>query len=380
MEKTIKSNSGFSLIEVLISSVIMLIVIISVYSLILSTQKTQITEDNKVNMNQSIRAIDQILCDNIRNAGSIFTLMGTPAFLSTTTPFAGIYPLNRNNYPDGIILASGDHNAVTKLTSPFNPTGDTTIQVEKVMDVDKTVPAWKLNDIGIVMRSNGYYIFKVAATVNSSATQLTIRATPVYFSGLLNTGGYVDHSSNSNHLGVTGNTNNYPTGSPVFRLFYFSMFLTKTESDGSKTLTLTSDTEGVSDILAAGNETSTRAIPIVPNVNDIQFEYITKDNPPELWASSSTSNTSYPNPCASASNPNCISFIRNFTTKNITSVRVFVLLETKDKHMGGIEKSTGQGYEKRRMGDVAAIGIPAGGYHYTYLTYEILMRNFNIIY
>ncbi len=104
------TNSGFTLIEVLTSSVIILIVIISFYSLVISTQYSQITEENKVDMNQSLRAIDQILCDNIRNAGSIFTLMNTPNFISGASPFTGIYPLNRDDYPDGIILASALNN------------------------------------------------------------------------------------------------------------------------------------------------------------------------------------------------------------------------------------------------------------------------------
>jgi len=379
MKKTIRSNSGFSLIEILITSTIMLVVIISIYSIIVSTQTTQITEENKVNMNQSIRAIDQILCNNIRNAGSIFTLMGTPNFLSSTPPFTGVYPLNKISYPDGIILASGDYLAVTKLTASYTP-GDTTISVEKVSDIDKTVPAWKLNDIGVVVRNNGYYIFKVTGAVTAGSTQLTIRATPVYFSGLLNTNNYVDLSANANHLGGLGNAVNYPSGSPVFRLYYFSMFLTKTETDGTKTLTLTSDTEGVADVLADGNETATRAIPIVPNINDLQFEYITKEFPPELWASSSTANTSHPNPCVSASSADCVNFIQNFVTKNITSVRVFVLLETEDKHKVNKRGPPNNSYKKRRMGDVAESSIPSGKFHYTYLTYEILMRNFNIIY
>ncbi len=382
MDNKAKTNSGFSLLEAITSSAIILIIIISFYSLIISTQATQVTEENKTNMNQSIRAIDQLLCDNIRNAGSIFTLLNTPTFLNTTPPFSGIYPLNRNNYPDGIILASGDYEAVTELTIDFTP-GSTTISVISTNNPSASDTAWALNDIGVVVRPDGYFIFKVTALVNFGDTQLSIRQTPVYYSGLLNiSSGYTDFSGDTNHLATTGNSGSYSSGSPVFRLNYFSMFLTKTETDGTKTLTLTTDTEGVADVLATGNETSTRAIPIVPNIQDLQFEYITKSTPPELWASSSSHLTSYANPCANPGDANCPAFIQNFLTKNISSIRVYVLLKTEDKHKRKniAEGAVGQSYNKSRMGDSPATTLPAGRFHYTYLTYEILIRNFNIIY
>ncbi len=371
------TNSGFTLIEVLTSSVIVLIVLVSFYSLIISTQSTQVTEENKVDMNQSLRAIDQILCDNIRNAGSIFTILNTPNFLSTPAPFVGIYPLNRDDYPDGIILASGDYQAVTELSSDFTP-GTTTIAIESTTDLEGINAAWIENDIGVVIRSDGYYIFKVVAPVTFGDTQLTIRQTAVYYSGLLNVpSSYADMSSDPNHLNTSGNIGIYPSGNPVFRLNYFSMFLAKTETDGTRTLTFTTDTEGVANVLADGLETSTRAIPIVPNIHDLQFEYITKALPPELWASSSTALTSYPDPCATAAAPNCPAFIQNFISKNISSVRVYILLRTEDKHKGSV---TGQSFNKPRMGDSPAATLATGRFHYTYLTYEILIRNFNIIY
>ncbi len=377
------SNKGFTLLEVLISSIMVMFIIIAFYSLIISTQHSQITEENKTNMNQAIRAIDQLLCENIRNAGSIFSLLNTPTFLGTPSPFTGIYPLNKKNYPDGIILASGDYLGVTELTSDFVP-GNTTISVKSVANPnDTSISAWTKNDIGVVLRADGYYIFKVSGDVTHNDTFLTLRATPVYYSGLLNIPQkYKDLSIT--HLGSAGNTSSYSSGAPVIRLNYFSMFLTKTENDGSKTLTLTTDTEGVANIFADGMETASRAIPIVPDLEDLQFEYITKDLPPELWASASTDFTSYSDPCATPTSTDCVNFIQNFTTKNISSIRVSVLLKTEDKHRGehvgeggGL---IGQGYNKPRMGDTLAKYLPTGRFHYTYLTYEIMIRNFNIIY
>jgi len=379
MIKTKSSNSGFSLLEVLTASVILVFVIIALYSLIISSEATQLSEENKTNMNQAARAVDEILCENIRNAGSILSLLNTPGFLGTPSPFVGIYPLNNINYPDGIILASGDYLGVTELTSDFSP-GTTSISVLNTLLPDGSNPAWSINDTGMVIRSDGYYLFKVTGAVATGATSLTIRATPVYYSGLLNVPGkYRDYSADSNHLGTSGNNGNYVTGSPVIRLNYFSIFLVKTETDGSTSLTLTTDTQGVANILADGMENSTRAIPIIPNIEDIQFEYITKDNPPEIWASTPASTSTYSDPCSTAGNPDCVSFIQNINNKNIASIRVFALFKTEDKHRKA-NSGDSRTYKKPRMGDVPEKTISAGRFHYTYLTYEVMIRNFNIIY
>ncbi|MEN8154288.1 MAG: hypothetical protein ABFR75_09725 [Acidobacteriota bacterium] len=369
-------SRGFSLIEALTTSVILMFVVMTIYTLILQTQSTHVTEGNKLDMNQAARAIDLILCENIRNSGSVLGLLHTPPFLKAPAPFTGIYPLNNKTYPDGIILTSGDMNAVTKVASGSFTPGDSLINVGTVNNQDNSATAWAQNDLGIVVRADGYYVFKVTAPVGLGDTTLTVRATPVYYSGLLNVPGkYVDFSAS--HLGTLGNSGTYATDSPVFRLNYFNIFLTKTETDGSKTLTLTTDTEGVANVLAPGMMTTARAVPIVPNLEDIQIEYITKDNPPELWASISTTNTNYDDPCQSSGTSSCTNFIQNFVNKNFASVRIFVLFKTEDKHK---KEGVGQSYSKPMMGDAIAKVLPAGRFHYTYFTYEVFIRNYNIVY
>lgn len=374
-------NSGFSLIEVLTSSVILMFVIIAFYSLIISNQATQVTEENRTDMNQSARAIDQILCENIRNAGSVLTLLHTPTFLGASAPFTGIYPLNNDTYPDGIILASGDIDAVTKVSGGSFTPGDTLINVENVNNPDNTDAAWSKNDVGIVFKSTGYYVFKVTADVNMGDTTLTVRALPIYYSGLLNVPGKYNDLTDE-ILGSYGNVGSYSSNSPVIRLNYFNIFLVKSENDGTRTLTLTSDTQGMANVLTDGAETSERAVPIVPNISDIQFEFITKDIPPELWASSSTDLTSYADPCASPGDVNCTNFIQNFIGRNFSSVRIYLLLRTEDKHRKKNTSSgaVGQAFSKPRMGDAPATTLAAGRFHYTYLTYELYIRNFNVIY
>ncbi len=380
--KSKKSISGFTLIEAITASIILLIIVITMYSLILETESTQVTESNKMDMNQAARAIDIILCENIRNAGSVLTLLRTPPFLQASPPFTGIYPLNNEDYPDGIILASGDQDAVTEISGGSFTPGDTVVNLEgNVNNENGSGTVWAKNDAGIIVRTTGYYVFKVTGDVNLNDSTLTVRSTPVYYSGLLNVPGkYTDNSIT--HLGSAGNTGSYSDGSPVIRLNYFNIFTTKTEKDGTKTLTLTTDSEGVANILADGNETSFRAVPIIPNIEDIQFEYITKDLPPEFWASTSTAGTSYADPCAAPASTDCTNFMNTFINRNISSIRVYALLKSEDKHKRKVTKEgiVGPPYDKPRMGDIAAVTLGAGRFHYTYLTYEVFVRNFDIVY
>ncbi|MEN8221947.1 MAG: type II secretion system protein [Acidobacteriota bacterium] len=380
--KNKKSISGFTLIEAITASIILLIIVITMYSLILETESTQVTEENKMDMNQAARAIDIILCDNIRNAGSVLTLLRTPPFLNATPPFTGMYPLNNDDYPDGIILTSGDQDAVTEISGGAFTPGDGVVNLQgSVNNLDNNGTVWAKNDAGIIINTAGYYVFRITGDVNINDTTLTVRATPVYYSGLLNVPGkYVDNTATL--LGQAGNVGTYSDGSIVIRLNYFNIFTVKNETDGTKTLTLTTDTEGVANILADGMETAARAVPIIPNIEDVQFEYITKDDPAEFWASTSLSGTSYADPCATPGSADCTNFINNFVNRNIASIRVYALLKTEDKHKRKHSESgvTGPPYDKPRMGDVAAVTLGPGRFHYTYLTYEVFIRNYDIVY
>ena len=299
-----KNNKGFTLIEMIVASSILLIIVASIYALILRTQRTHLTEGRRLDMNQAARALEVLLYDSLRSAGSVLSLLHTPAFIGSPVPFTGIYPLNNVNFPDGIILASGDPMATTQLSANFDPSSDTTVAVVTSDLFDGTASAWQLNDYGIAVRAEGYYVFKVTQTPNLAANSLAIRATPVYYSGLLNTAKYNDLTDehNSADSNKTGLDYIYYAGTPVIRLAYFNIFLVR-EEDGVRTLTITTDTEGEPDVLGAGKETSSRGVPFVPNILDIQYEYITRDVPANFWASTVTDGaggTAYANPCAAS--------------------------------------------------------------------------------
>lgn len=361
-------QQGFSLAEMMVSLTVMLIIIIAIFSIIVAEQSTHLTEGRKLDMNQGGRIIEQLFSEGFRSAGSVLSLANTPVMLaSTTLPFNGVYPLNNTNYPDGVILAAGDPQAFNRLTLDFNP-GDTTVNLPTVNLPDGTDVAWHEDDFGLIMRSDGYYVFRVEATpahTNPSGQILTVRDTSVYFSGLLNTANYNDQCDEQ--LGVMGNVNNYPAGSPVVRLDYFNIFLVRTEADGSRTLTLSVDCEGEADILA--NSNAYRGTPILPNVQDIQIEYVAKVIPPavtaDVWAGS---DAAFPG--------NGTNFYNMFYARNIASARIFVLLRTEEER----NKKAGSGiiYAKPAMGDVAAATLPVGRFHYTYMQYQVFIRNYNL--
>ena len=182
-------------------------------------------------------------------------------------------------------------------------------------------------------------------------------------------------------FGTMGNVGNYTVGSPVLRLDYFNIFLTRTENDGSRVLTLTTDCEDVADIFA--DPAGMRAMPILPNIEDIQIEYITKvvapAVQPDIWAgyAPAAGGVSHPDPCGAAPGSDCPGFYNQFYTKNITSARISVLLRTEEEK----NKREGRGviFRKPIMGDTDAGTLPVGRFHYTYMQYEVLIRNYNNI-
>lgn len=374
MKPAAADRRGFTLVELLISLGLMTLVILALLTMVTTTQNFSLTEGRKLDMNQGGRVIEQMLCDGFRSAGSVLSLANTPTLLGTAAvPFNGIHPLNNTGYPDGIILAAGDPTTLTRLTAQYN-TGETTLNVVTVAHADGTV-AWQANDWGMLLRSDGYYVFRVdsAATPASGDTTLSVRAAPAYYSGLLNTAHYNDPSDEM--LGAAGN-GAYDAGCPVVRLDFFHMFLVRTEADGSLTLTLTSDCEGVADVL--GNAiTDHRAVPILPQVGDIQIEYLTEDAVPVVWAGSDPGQAN-PCPAGGEADPLCQSFYNQFHIKNVATARVYALLRTEEE----TNKRAGSGivFSKPRMGDTAAVTLPVGRFHYNYMQYEVQLRNYANIY
>ncbi len=219
-----RNQKGFSFTELMISMLIVLFITMVIYVFIFQNQRIHLIEGRKGDMTQRARVLETLLADNIRSSGSVLSLLHTPTFLHSASPFTGIYPLNNEDFPDGIILAAGDPGAITKLTSAFT-SGNTTVSVTTVSAPLGTKAMWSNWDVGIIVKPQGYYVFRVTDDVLTGATSLTVRATPVYYSGLLNTANYVDFSADGAHLGQSGITNPYSVDSTVLRLEYFNIYL-----------------------------------------------------------------------------------------------------------------------------------------------------------
>jgi prepilin-type N-terminal cleavage/methylation domain-containing protein len=366
--KTIpRRQNGFTLVEMMVSLTVMLIIIVAIFSVIVAEQATHLTEGRKLDMNQGARVIEQMLTEGFRSSGAVLSLANTPVMLSSPVlPFNGIYPLNNSSYPDGVILAAADPMALNRLTLDYDPANDAVVNLPTVNLPDGSAVAWHEDDFGLAMRTDGYYVFRVAATPNLNDTTLSVRATSVYYSGLLNTANYNDQCDE--RFGAAGNSGVYPAGNPVVRLDYFNIFLTRTELDGSRTLTLSVDCEDVGDIFA-NPITATRATPILPNIEDVQIEYIAKVVPPAVTANTwAGTDGAYPG----SGN----TFYDQFYTKNIASARVFVLLRTEEER----NKTAGSGitFSKPVMGDAAAAVLPVGRFHYTFMQFQVFIRNYNL--
>ena len=338
------NSNGFSMIEMLVATSIMLIVMIAVTSLIISTQRVSLTESMKQETNQEARALQQLLNDSFKSSGSVLTLLNVPSFLGTTPIFNGVYPFNNSNYADGVILSAGDQNVVTQTTGSFD-NGGTTLNVLTTNLPDTTTSAWAVNDLGMLIKANGYYVFRVTAV---AANSLTVRNTPLYYSGLIKPAGTVHYNDNCS----LGN-GTYNNGSFVIRLSYFYIFLARDEANGARSLTLTTDTTGAANFLSNAD----LAVPVAFNIEDIQFSYILKDG-------------TIVNPADNS----------NFLNKTVASVRVFVLHKTERQKHKGSSTTKGIVFDKPAMGDRAAITLPVGFFNYIYNEYEIYLRNYTTVF
>ncbi|HSQ34412.1 MAG TPA: prepilin-type N-terminal cleavage/methylation domain-containing protein, partial [Candidatus Binatia bacterium] len=66
-----RRQSGFSLVEMMVSLTVMLIIIVAIFSLIVAEQATHLTEGRKLDMNQGARVIEQMFTEGFRSSGSV---------------------------------------------------------------------------------------------------------------------------------------------------------------------------------------------------------------------------------------------------------------------------------------------------------------------
>ncbi len=375
-------HSGFSLIETMVTMSIFFIILFGVYMMIVHYGDVTKTEHARMNVQQVNRFIGSVMTDELKDAGAVLTLAHTGGFLGKAPIFNGIFPLNSTNFPDGIIVATGDPEAVTKLSAAVAP-GASTLNVDSTLvpaslkDAEE-YPPWDVGNIGMILCDTGYYIFSVT---NVAGNSISIRAweTPVYASGQLDCPayGYKDKISNS-----VGSTETYPVGSMVVRLSNFAIYLFDQTYDKQmhrqiRRLNRVTDTHGVVDVLADLKDELNAVVEssvITENIWDMQISYVGYADFPTADRLTGQTITLNKN---ESGNTNAVFAVlmQDINSRRIKQIDVNILTIT--NAFGGIGKAN---TVLPIMGDRAiAETLPAGKFGIKVSNFSIELRNFSTI-
>ena len=350
-----RGRKGFTLVEAMVVLVLMVLIMSSIYLMIMYYRDVSGTEQARVRQTQESRYLLSIFSSELKNAGAVMTLTNTGGFLSTPPYFDGIYPFNNTNFPDGVVLASGDPNAVTKLVSENIPSSDNVLLVKDTI----ATPAWSVGDQGILIGPNGFYVFSVQSVGTNS---ITMESVPMYFSGLLNTENYDDPET------TLGDGATYPVGSPVMRLGDFSIYLVHERYDAAKKrnvrdLVRVSDCQGSADVL---NDASPAVKGVIAeNIWDLQLVYTAYPNFPNV-----SPKDDY---FASGSSGTMDDLLDALRLKTLKEVTVNVVALTDDYPGRGVVT-----YQLPLLGDRPSEFLPTGKFNYRTYSFLVQPRNFNI--
>ena len=289
---------GMSIAELLVVMFIFVLVGLALVSDMIFHQRSFIQENKRVLIKSQIRTAFIDLQEKISQAGAGIAVAGSRTYLGadTTTPFRGIIPLNSGSFntsgkdtdPDGIIIAYGDVRTLTKISNSSWYPSNSTLVIDKVINPVSTTgeSLWQANDIGMIMSKDGFYIFKVLS-VNTSSASLTLRSTPVYYSGEFSysdSGGPIPLSYRDflpNYLNSTnptaGNVLTYERdSSSVIKLNFFGIYFIS-RINGDYYLAVSLDTKGNANPCANGFDPEA-CVPLAKNIVDMQMEYIVPDS------------------------------------------------------------------------------------------------------
>jgi len=266
-----KHQKGFSMIEVLITASVLLMVLLVIYDMALYHGEISKTENSNIRLQQEARFLLSSFATEIKNSGAIITLADTSIFLGRDVYFNGIFPINSDKddaFPDGLIIATGDPDAATKLEEPWDPTEDGSVIKVKNIDI------WNEKDKGIIVGPEGYYVF-IVDSKDDLDKKITMRPTSIYHSGLLNSGEYLDPTP------TPGDQVEYPEKCLVTRLTNFKIYLFRQKHDFSlerdiRQLVCVTDAKGEPDLL--DDEKDTKKTIISENIYDLQISYVAYQN------------------------------------------------------------------------------------------------------
>lgn len=356
----------------------MLFVLGAAISLIIHFGDAQRTQLAQTRLAEESRYMFNAFADQLKDAGAMLTLSHSNSFLNNTPYFNGLFPLDKNDGPDGIIVASGDPNGVTTMRLNYTPTSGGAIPVKSTLKKDGT-SAWAVGDKGIIIANNGYYVFFVDGFTTIAPFTLTVRPLAVYYSGLLTNCGTYQYSDTlqgnpvptlkGNALTYTGSTS--PPFTPVMRLSNFCIYLfdrvydTRLKRNINRMYGIT-DTEG-------GTKFLTDNAIVSDNVSDMQLSYTCYTSFPIV-----TSETTYTFLDATAptllppyGSETVYSMIQK---KYLKEINVSIVVLTDEYGGKGTRVLTIPAIRNR-----ASYTLPAGKYNFKVYTYNIQNKNFNIV-
>lgn len=390
--KKIKNNQkGFSLIEMMVTMSVFLIVLSGVYVMVVHYGDVAGTEHSRLRMQQEGRYLMSNFASEVKSAGSVLTLTFTGWWKlgeqgGELPYFNGIQALNQVNYPDGIILASGDPEAVTRTSEPYAIADQGYVIPVDSTNVSAYDPAypfeyrpWTKGDTGIILCSDGYLVFKVESVTETS---ITMREEPVYFSGLLNTTasiyqgvGYADPAE------VNGDLLQYPEHAPIVRLSSFSIYLTKEVAHPVAEISerlvrqfiRVSDCFGQEDALSDGSD-SVKSI-ISENIWDFQVSYVAYENFKTVDYLTLVEDSHHY--FAGGDTSNIVDDLLDDLRKRRLKQVDFETISITDDYGG-------RGAFAERMvpalGDQIAYKMPAGKFGFKIVNFSVEPKNYNIIY
>jgi prepilin-type N-terminal cleavage/methylation domain-containing protein len=382
----LKDQRGFSLIEMMISMGLFLIVLSGVYVMVVHYGQSSQTEHSRLRMQQETRYLTGPFASDIQNAGAVLTITFTGFFLKDDPYFNGIWPLNKVNYPDGIIVASGDPEAVTRLTESYIP-GDSgpvlAVETTELEGYDATRPyelrQWAKGDTGIIVCKEGYFVFCVERLTD---TTIIMREEPVYFSGLLNTiASTFEGISYADTVEVPGDSVEYPVNAPVIRLDSFAVYLFKEVAHPFDSISdrlvrqfiRISDCMGEADVLGDGSK-AVKSI-ISENIWDMQISYLGYEHFDELTPETPIDKAHYYF-AGGTTNSSADDLVDDLRARRLKQVDISVIIMTDE--YGGIGK-----FEDRfvpALGDRIGYNLPDGKYSYKIVDFSIETKNYNIIF
>lgn len=390
----IKNKKGFSILETLVTMSLFLVVLGGVYVMVVHYGDVSRTEHARLRMQQDSRFMMTHFTQEMKDAGAVLTIASTGEFLEGKDPyFNGISPLNHDDYPDGVILAAGDPEAVTKLTQPYLRENDgnfltveTTTLAGYVPGEEWDVSPWEEKDKGIIIGPDGYYVFEVKAVTE---TTIEMREQPVYYSGLLNakTGTsataavYADKDPDELPEDViTGDTVTYPEDAPVIRLTSFGIYIFREVAHPRyaasermvRQLIRVSDTKGDADPL---REYSTAVYSVISeNIYDMQIAYRTYENFGEV-ALDTTMDPNYHYYAGNGTSTDRNLLLTRIRQRQLKQLDLDLVSIT-DEYGGKGETS----HTIPPIGDEETYEMPPGKYNLKIISLFIEPRNYNIFF